>query len=173
MQFGPGASMMDPNFWIRLTKGWEEADLQAEGAQTWFGAMVGKQVNMGTTLGLLWIAKCGSEAAQRDPDRRYVPPMALTRQRAMVVHVGERPDWDIRPGVFDPAHCEKALEKHQTVTRILHEAGGLVVGGTDCGGGDQCCQRRRCPPSATAGASWERRGWAVCRFLAGGRRSVT
>jgi imidazolonepropionase-like amidohydrolase len=28
----------------------------------------------------------------------------------------------------------KALEKHQEVTRILHEAGGLVVGGTDCGG---------------------------------------
>jgi hypothetical protein len=24
--------MMDPNFWIRLTKGWEEADLQGEGA---------------------------------------------------------------------------------------------------------------------------------------------
>jgi imidazolonepropionase-like amidohydrolase len=134
MQFGPGASMMDPSFWTRLTRGWEEADLQGEGAQTWFGAMVEKQVNMGTTLDLLWIAKCGSEAAQRDPDRRYVPPMALARQRAMVAHMGERPDWDIHPGVFDPSDCAKALEKHQAVTRILHEAGGLVVGGTDCGG---------------------------------------
>ena len=134
MRFGPGASMMDSNFWTRITKGWEEADLQGEGARTWFGAMVDKQVNMGTTLDLLWIAKFGSEAAQRDPDRRYVPPKALKRQRAMIKHMGERPDWDIHPGIFDPGQCTKALEKHQAVTRILHEAGGLVVGGTDCGG---------------------------------------
>jgi hypothetical protein len=133
MQFGPGASMMDPNFWIRLTKGWEEADLQGEGARTWFGAMVEKQVNMGTTLDLLWLAKSGSEAAQRDSDRRFIPPMALTRQHEMAAHIGERPDWDIHPGLFDPSRCTKALEKHQAVTGILHEAGGLVVGGTDCG----------------------------------------
>ena len=37
------------------------------------------------------------------------------------------------PG-FDPAIGSKALEKHQEVTRILHASGGLVVGGTDCGG---------------------------------------
>ena len=134
MQFGAGASMMDPNFWVRLTKGWEEADLNGEGARTWFGAMVDKQVNMGTTLDLLWIAKFGSEAAQTDPDRKFVPPMALARQKEMVGHMGERPDWDIHPGLFDPPKCAKALEKHQAVTRILHEGGGLVVGGTDCGG---------------------------------------
>jgi imidazolonepropionase-like amidohydrolase len=69
-----------------------------------------------------------------DPDRRYVPPMALARQKAMAAHMGERPDWDIHPGFFEPANGVKALEKHQEVTRILHEAGGLVVGGTDCGG---------------------------------------
>src|SRR5207244_9025632 len=37
-------------------------------------------------------------------------------------------------GFFDPAQGARALERHQEVTRILHEAGGLVVGGTDCGG---------------------------------------
>lgn len=134
MQFGAGASMMDPSFWTRITKGWEEADLQGEGAKTWFGAMVDKQVNMGTTLDLLWLAKFGTEAALNDPDRRYIPPMALRRQRAMAARLGERPDWDMHPGVFDPAQCGKALEKHQEATRILHESGGLVVGGTDCGG---------------------------------------
>jgi hypothetical protein len=134
MQFGAGASMMNSNFWTQITKGWEEADLQGEGAKTWFGAMVDKQVNMGTTLDLLWLAKFGTEAALKDPDRRYIPPMTLKRQRAMVAHIGERPDWDIHPGVFEPAHCKKALEKHQEATRILHESGGLVVGGTDCGG---------------------------------------
>ncbi len=134
MQFGAGASMMDPDFWTRITKGWEEADLQGEGAKTWFGAMVDKQVNMGTTLDLLWLAKFGTEAALNDPDRRYIPPMALRRQRAMAARLGERPDWDMHPGVFDPAQCGKALEKHQEATRILHESGGLVVGGTDCGG---------------------------------------
>ncbi len=134
MQFGAGASMMDPNFWTQITKGWEEADLQGEGAKTWFGAMVDKQVNMGTTLDLLWLAKFGTEAALKDPDRRYIPPMALRRQRAMAARLGERPDWDMHPGVFDPASCLRALEKHQEATRILHESGGLVVGGTDCGG---------------------------------------
>lgn len=134
MQFGAGASMMKPDFWTQITKGWEEADLEGEGAKTWFGAMVDKQVNMGTTLDLLWLAKFGTESALKDPDRRYIPPMVLKRQRAAVAKIGERPDWDIHPGVFDPGHCRKALEKHQEATRILHESGGLVVGGTDCGG---------------------------------------
>ena len=134
MQFGQGASMMDPGFWTQITKGWEEADLEGESAKTWFGAMVDKQVNMGTTLDLLWLAKFGTQAALKDPDRRYIPPMALGRQRAMASRIGERPDWDIHPGIFDPAKCVKALEKHQEATRILHESGGLVVGGTDCGG---------------------------------------
>lgn len=139
MQFGPGAgtgvmSMMDPKFWTLTVKGWEETDLDSQRAKTWFGAMVDHQVNMGTTLDLLWLAKCGREAAMQDPDRQYIPPMALARQKAMIAHIGERPDWDMYPGFFDPAHCVKALEKHQEVTRILHEAGGLVVGGTDCGG---------------------------------------
>ena len=91
-------------------------------------------MGLGTTLDLLWLAKFGTEAALKDPDRRFIPPMALKRQRKMVSHMGERPDWDIHPGLFDPAKCVKALEKHQEATRILHESGGLVVGGTDCGG---------------------------------------
>jgi hypothetical protein len=133
MQFGPGASMMDPKFWTKTLKGWEEADLQSRSARTWFDAMVEHQVNMGTTLDLLWIARCGSEGVQHDSDRRYIPQPALARQRQMATRIGERPDWDIHPGFFDPYQGTKALEKHQQVTRMLHEAGGLVVGGTDCG----------------------------------------
>ncbi len=133
MQFGPGASMMDPKFWTQTLKGWEEADLQSRSARTWFDAMVEHQVNMGTTLDLLWLTKCGSEGVQHDPDRRYIPQPALARQQAMATRIGERPDWDVHPGFFDPYQGVKALEKHQQVTRILHEAGGLVVGGTDCG----------------------------------------
>jgi imidazolonepropionase-like amidohydrolase len=133
MQFGPGASMMNPQFWTQTIKGWEEADLQNPRAREWFGAMVQHQVNMGTTLDLLWIARCGEEGVKRDRDRCYIPPPALARQRAMVSHIGERPDWDIHPGFFDPYQGVKALEKHQQVTRMLHEAGGLIVGGTDCG----------------------------------------
>jgi len=136
MQFGPGkkvSSMMNRHFAPLTFKGWEEADLQSQNAKTWFGSMVEQQVHMGTTLDLLWISKFGQDAAMQDPDRRYIPPMALGRQRALAAHVGERPDWDMFPG-FDPALGSKALEKHQEVTRILHESGGLVVGGTDCGG---------------------------------------
>ncbi|MGH8010136.1 MAG: amidohydrolase family protein, partial [Candidatus Binatia bacterium] len=136
MQFGPGkkvSSMMNRHFAPFTFKGWEEADLYGHKAKTWFGAMVEQQVHMGTTLDLLWITKCGQDAAMQDPDRRYIPPMALRRQRALAAHIGERPDWDMFPG-FEPTLGVKALEKHQEVTRLLHEAGGLVVGGTDCGG---------------------------------------
>jgi imidazolonepropionase-like amidohydrolase len=133
MRFGAGASMMDPKFWTQTLKGWEEADLQSRSAHTWFDAMVEHQVNMGTTLDLLWVARCGAEGVKQDPDRRYIPQPALARQRAMASRLGERPDWDIHPGFFDPYQGVKALEKHQQVTRMLHEAGGLVVGGTDCG----------------------------------------
>ena len=186
MQFGAGASMMDANFWIRLTKGWEEADLQGEGARTWFGAMVEKQVNMGTTLDLLWISKFGSEAAQRDPDRRFVPPMALARQREMAAHMGERPDWDIHPGVFDPSRGAKALEKHQAVTCILHEGGGLVVGGLIVA---RCRTRRPGLPCCAKSNYWLKRSerWprsrpspqslpAICasrRISGASRRGVT
>lgn len=134
MRFGPGASMMSSKFWRQTLKGWEEADLQSRSARTWFDAMVEHQVNMGTTLDLLWVAKCGTEGALHDPDRPYIPPAALARQRAMAARMGgERPDWDIHPGFFEPSQGVKALEKHQQVTRMLHEAGGVVVGGTDCG----------------------------------------
>ena len=136
MQFGPGFSvhsMMDRKFAPLTFKGWEEADLHGDQAKTWFDAMVDKQVNMGTTLDLLWLAKTGVEAAMQETDRRYIAPMALARQRKLADHIGERPDWDMFPG-FEPSLGAKALEKHQEVTRILHESGGLVVGGTDCGG---------------------------------------
>jgi imidazolonepropionase-like amidohydrolase len=136
MQFGPGkkvSSMMNRHFAPLTFKGWEEADLQSTKAKSWFDAMVEKQVHMGTTLDLLWISKCGQDVAMQDPDRRFIPPMALGRQRSLAAHIGERPDWDMFPG-FDPAIASKALEKHQEVTRILYESGGLVVGGTDCGG---------------------------------------
>lgn len=133
-QFGLGASMLDPAFFPKLIKGWEEADLKAEGARTWIGTMVDKQVGMGTTLDLLWLAKFGIDAARVDPDRKLIPPMALARQQHMVAHLGERTDWDIGNPVAETSSGARALEKHQVVTRTLHEAGGLVVGGTDCGG---------------------------------------
>ena len=136
MRFGPGLSvhsMMDRRFAPLTFKGWEDADLHGDQAKTWFDAMVDHQVNMGTTLDLLWLAKVGAEAALHDTDRRYIAPMALARQRSLAEHIGERPDWDMFPG-FEPSLGARALEKHQEVTRILHEAGGIVVGGTDCGG---------------------------------------
>ena len=136
MRFGPGLSvhsMMDRRFAPLTFKGWEDADLHGDQAKTWFDAMVDHQVSMGTTLDLLWLAKMGVEAALHDTDRRYIAPMALARQRSLAEHIGERPDWDMFPG-FEPSLGARALEKHQEVTRILYEAGGVVVGGTDCGG---------------------------------------
>jgi len=53
--------------------------------------MVDRQVNMGTTLDLLWLAKFGIDAARHDPDRKLIPPMALERQKQMVAHMGSVP----------------------------------------------------------------------------------
>ena len=80
--------MLDPTFFPRLIKGWEEADLKADGARSWMGAMVDRRVNRGTTLYLLWLAKFGIDAARHDPDRRLIPPMTLERQKQMVAHMG-------------------------------------------------------------------------------------
>jgi Amidohydrolase family len=134
MQFGPDKEVtaMDGKFWRLTMNGWIQADLDGDRAQRWFGAMVDHQVHMGTTLDLLWVAKCGLEAACADADRRYIPPMALDRQRWMSKRRPEG-DWDVHPG-FDLDMGARALERHQEATRRLHEAGGVVVGGTDCGG---------------------------------------
>lgn len=133
MRFGPTASMNDRSFWAQLLKGWEEADLKAPGAKALFGAMVDKQIKMGTTLDLLWSAHTGLEGALADPDRAYIPPICLGRQRAMARIIKAGKEWDIHPGFFEPGVGSKGLEKQQEAVRILHEAGGVIVGGTDCG----------------------------------------
>jgi hypothetical protein len=56
-QFGPGASMMDPEFWIQVARGWDEADLQELNARIRLNAMVERQVSTGAAIGLFWIAK--------------------------------------------------------------------------------------------------------------------
>ena len=133
MRFGNNASMIDPGFWAKTMEGWEQADLKGERMRKWVAAMVDKQVHMGTTLDLLWTAKAGVDDALKDPDRKLIPPAALQRQRHMKKRLGDRADWDIHPGFFETGAGSLALEKHQEVTRQLHEAGGRVVGGTDCG----------------------------------------
>jgi imidazolonepropionase-like amidohydrolase len=134
-RFGAGlevSSMLDPKFWKMTMQGWAAADLDSDAADRWFGAMVDNQVNMGTTLDLLWVAKCGLESAMADDDRQYMAPMAFERQRAVGERQGSPPGWDVHPG-FDLDLGARALDVHLEVTRRLHEAGGLLVGGTDCG----------------------------------------
>lgn len=133
MQFGAGASMLDPEFWTRTLKGWEGADLAGPLATRWFDAMVEQQVHMGTTLDLLWTSRDGVAAALRDPDRKFIPPRIRARQRAMAERFGDRPDWEIHSWFFEAGTGAGALAVHQEVTRLLHERGGLIVGGTDCG----------------------------------------
>jgi hypothetical protein len=129
--------MMDPGFWSQTLGGWEGADLDADLAQRWFGAMVERQVNMGTTLDLLWASKAGPEGVANDPDRRYIPSAIRTASTSAQSEGNAdgkaKADGDIQTGLFDPYAGVIALEKHQEVTRRLHEAGGLIVGGTDCG----------------------------------------
>ncbi len=133
MRFGSEMSMMSSKFSKITFQGWEEADLQGDGAQELFDAMAEKQVKMGTTLDLLWLANIGLEAALADTDRIYITQKGLEHQRelAKVVKAGE--EWDIHTG-FPPGNGKKALEKQKEAARILHEKGGVIVGGTDCCG---------------------------------------
>lgn len=134
MRLAPGASMSNRSFWLHTIKGWEEMNLQAPNAQAFFGAMVEKQIKMGTTLDLLWTAYAGLEGALADPDRAYIPPHCLARQAAQNKKVKAGAAWDIHPGYWEPGEGRKALDKQLDAVRILHEKGGVVVGGTDCGG---------------------------------------
>ncbi len=134
MRLGPTASMSNKSFWTHTLKGWEEMDLEAPNAQAFFGAMVEKQVKMGTTLDLLWTAYSGLEGALADPDRAYIPPHCLARQAAQNKKLKAGAAWDIHPGYWAPGEGRKALDKQLDAVRILHEKGGVVVGGTDCCG---------------------------------------
>ncbi|MBV1907586.1 MAG: amidohydrolase family protein [Pseudomonadales bacterium] len=133
MCLGADASMASSAFWLDTIKGWEAADLKAPHAQKFVGAMVDHQINMGTTLDLLWTAKSGLEGAMADPDRAHIPQQNIKRQQAMAKRAGFGEEWDIHPGFFPPGHGLAALEKQQEAVRLLHEAGGIVIGGTDCG----------------------------------------
>ncbi len=134
LRFGPGRAVtaMDSDFWRLTMKGWIEADLDGVRPQAWLRAMVEHQVHLGSTLDLLWVAKCGIDAACADDDRRFIPPMAVERMQPIADRRPGSVDWDVHPG-FNLERGALALEKHQEATRRLHEAGGIVVGGTDCG----------------------------------------
>jgi len=133
MRFGPELSMMSAKFPKITFKGWEEADLQGPGTQELFDVMAEKQVKMGTTLDLLWVDNIGIEAAMADTDRIYIPESGLEHQRALAKVVNAGKEWDVHTG-YPPGNGKKALEKQKEAVRILHEKGGVVVGGTDCCG---------------------------------------
>ncbi|MBL4865080.1 MAG: amidohydrolase family protein [Pseudomonadales bacterium] len=133
LRFGSEMSMSSRNFSKQTSQGWEEADLQGPGTQKLFDTMAEKQVKMGTTLDLLWLANIGLEAALDDNDRLYIPQKALRAQRALGKKVKAGVEWDIHTG-FPPGNGKAALEKQKDACRILHDKGGIIVGGTDCCG---------------------------------------
>lgn len=107
MRLTPDISMSSPRFSKTTFKGWEEADLHGPGAQALFGAMVDKQVKMGTTLDLLWLANIGLEAALADTDRMYIPK-ACRGARAIWPR-SSRPG---RSGTFTPAFRRVRATRH-------------------------------------------------------------
>ena len=145
MQYGPG-TFMSGEWYEDTARGWAAADLKSVRARTWFDAMAEKQVGLGTTLTpMLWATKYGKEAVRNDPDRRYMTPQALAFAAEMEAELGGKglpgdlekgdPDWDTTMALFDPyaAPMPEVLDQLQQVTHTLHEAGGVVVGGTDTG----------------------------------------
>jgi len=138
-QWGPNPSMMTREWGQKLRQGWEEADLAAPATRALIDTMAQRQVALGTLLSVDWMTWSGFDATRRDLDRRYIPPAVLARHRAMAEALGgPGEDWDLRlPGFGGGEHSgnpRKALEKQLDFCRLLHSAGGLIVGGTDAGG---------------------------------------
>jgi cytosine/adenosine deaminase-related metal-dependent hydrolase len=137
--WGPNPSMMSREWGQRLRLGWQEADLAAPAARDLIADMAQRQVALGTLLSVDWMTWSGFDTARRDPDRQYIPPAVLARHRAMSEAMGGLgEDWDLHfPGFASgesSADPRKALEKQIEFCRLLHSAGGLIVGGTDAGG---------------------------------------
>jgi Amidohydrolase family len=138
-RWGPNPSMTSREWGQKLRLGWQEADLAAAPARNLIADMAQHQVALGTLLSVDWMTWSGFDNARRDPDRRYIPPAVLTRHRMMGEATGGlKDDWDLHfPGFGgdgpsgDP---RKSIEKQLEFCRLLHAAGGLIVGGTDAGG---------------------------------------
>ncbi len=131
--------MMTREWGQKLRQGWEEADLAAPATRALIDNMAQRQVALGTLLSVDWMTWSGFDATRRDLDRRYIPPAVLARHRSMAEALGgPGEDWDLRlPGFGGGEHSgnpRKALEKQLDFCRLLHSAGGLIVGGTDAGG---------------------------------------
>ena len=138
-RWGPNPSMMDREWGHKLRQGWQDADLAAPQTRDLIANMAQRQVALGTLLSVDWMTWSGFDNTRRDADRRYIPPAVLARHRAMAEALGGAgEDWDLRlPGFGGEGHSgdpRKALEKQLDFCRLLHTAGGLIVGGTDAGG---------------------------------------
>jgi hypothetical protein len=137
-QWGPNPSMMSREWGEKLRLGWQEADFAEPRTRDLIANMAQRQVALGTLLSVDWMTWNGFDNTRRDPDRRYIPPAVLERHRAMAQALGGGEDWDLRlPGFGGGGHSgdpRKALEKQLDFCRLLHAAGGLLVGGTDAGG---------------------------------------
>ncbi|HEY2107635.1 MAG TPA: amidohydrolase family protein [Candidatus Binataceae bacterium] len=137
-RWGPNPSMMDREWGHKLRQGWQEADLAAPPTRDLIAGMAQRQVALGTLLSVDWMTWSGLDNTRRDGDRRYIPPAVLARHRAMAEALGGLgEDWDLRLPGFGEGHAadpRKALEKQLDFCRLLHAAGGLIVGGTDAGG---------------------------------------
>jgi hypothetical protein len=138
-RWGPNPSMMSREWGQKLRLGWQEADLAAPPTRDLIANMAQRQVALGTLLSVDWMTWSGFDNARRDPDRRYIPPAVLERHRTIGQALGAlHEDWDLHfPGFGDGERAgdpRKALERQLDFCRLLHAAGGLIVGGTDAGG---------------------------------------
>jgi len=136
-RWGPNPSMMSREWGEQMRLGWQEADLNAQGARDLIANMAQRQVALGTLLSVDWMTWSGFDNIRTDPDRRYIPPAVLARHRAMAEALGGGEDWDLRLPGFGGGHAgdpRRALDKQIDFCRLLHGAGGLIVGGTDAGG---------------------------------------
>jgi cytosine/adenosine deaminase-related metal-dependent hydrolase len=139
MSFSEKDGMFDRGWLPRLQQGWIEADLSAPAARDLIKQMADRQVALGTLMAVDWIGWSGREQARSDPDRRYIVPahIELQRRTAQARGHGLEGDWDLfisRLPEPDAVRARRAIEKQLEFCQRLHDAGGLIVGGTDAGG---------------------------------------
>jgi hypothetical protein len=128
-KFSSYGGMTKQVYWEETLKDWENLDLDSNNVNNLIEKLVSNQTALATTLVLLWLAHSGLDNARKDPFRDLIPTAMIKGD------IGEwrLKDKDLLPSLYNPLNAKGALEKQLGFIKKLHDAGGVIVGGTDTG----------------------------------------
>lgn len=125
----PGWTMRTPGFWAKVHEGWARANLAAPHARAFIEllAAAGTAYDPTASLGTNGLAL--EETDEESGQAHITPALRATRERnAARARAAGAP-----PPQPDPALLRASAERQMEMITRVHEAGGVVVAGTDTG----------------------------------------